>query len=64
MNYKRGATYTDFLERCRKMATARDEPFNLKNDPPPPKRPDNVPAKQLKLLDGLDCCKGQQDLFE
>lgn len=41
-----------------------DAPFTLKNDPPPPKRPDNVPTKQLKLLDGMDCLPGQGDLFD
>jgi hypothetical protein len=42
------------------------EPFALANDPPKrkPWRAENEPARQKKLLDGLDCLPGQQDLFE
>jgi len=43
-----------------------DDAFALRNDPPTrqpigPVTPDN--ARQMKLLDGLDCLEGQQDLF-
>lgn len=43
-----------------------DEPFTLQNDPPRPKRLviDDEPRRQRLLLDGMDCCAGQQDLFD
>jgi hypothetical protein len=39
--------------------------FALHNDPPPrkPWRAENDPTTQKTLLDGLDCLRGQQDLF-
>lgn len=41
------------------------EPFELRNDPPPTKRLviEAEPCRQRLLLDGLDDCAGQLDLF-
>lgn len=41
------------------------ESFALANDPPRRRswRAANVEGRQLKLLDGMECLPGQQDLF-
>jgi hypothetical protein len=46
----------------------QDEPFTLQNAPPPEKLEplfEPLPkGRQLKMLTGLDCPAGTQDLFE
>lgn len=47
-------------------ADDRQERFELRNDPPPHKPATfhgNENTLQKKLIDGLDCLPGQQDLF-
>lgn len=44
-----------------------EEVFELRNDPPKPRKQRFYPQdrdKQLMLLDGLDCLPGQEDLFD
>lgn len=62
--------FTEAEERAwRAMRAADGQPdgsFTLANDAPKPKpwRAENVETRQLRLLDGMDCLPGQQDLFE
>lgn len=44
-----------------------DEPFQLRNDPPPyrPWKPEPAEKETQHLLfEGMDCLSGQQDLFD
>jgi hypothetical protein len=54
----------DGVARCMTHLTGID-PFKLSNPAPRPAPAcfDNDPARQTKLLSGLSCLEGQQDLF-
>lgn len=44
---------------------SEDQPFTLTNEAPrsKPWRAEDDPRRQQVLLEGLDCCAGQLDLF-